>query len=336
MANVIPFYEWAIVNQADTIFQSAENYADFLSEITYQEVKQGGTFIWYSTFGDLWNGPDGQRLYYYCGNSYDLLSPSEAGGADKRSYDVSPWAANTTFYAGIPSQTRWNQLKAPWSGTYVITDSIGIDSYYTYNGNTYPIVRRYNTATYSAVKGTTLPFSTPNSYEGRCNTWRGTVYMPVVEVTPNPGEIQFGERAGNIVGTFGIESQSGLLYPAHRGLIVDESAIKVFNPATGDTITAETWVYDYPSRTYTLTTQNGGNVIVTFGDDDVTIDYGANQYTVYYLDIADFGGAIIYRGRSKVIKRLCEEVTSLTAVAAEKVSLFVDEEGYICADYGGD
>lgn len=279
------FYEWAAKNGAGTVFHSAENYAAFLETMPYQEISQGETFPWYPTFGDLWNGPDGQRLYYYCGNNPDLLSPSEAG-AENRSYDVSPWATNTTFYAGIPSQTRWNQIKAPWDGTYVITNSIGIDSYYTYGGNTYPVVRRYNAATYYARQGTTFPFSAPGSYEGfQCYTWRGTVYMPVVEVTPDPGVIQSDERAGYISGCFGIRTEGGEVIPSRSGILVDEARNTVFHPATGQTIAAESWTYDFPSRTYTFSGGGAGSdgVIVTYGEDTVTLTDGSGTCHIYYV-----------------------------------------------------
>ena len=40
---------------------------------------------------------------------------------------------------------------------------------------------------------------------------------------------------------------------------------------------------------------------------------------------------IIYTGQSKVIRRLCEIVNGLLAA---RPRLFIDAEGYICADYG--
>ena len=42
------------------------------------------------------------------------------------------------------------------------------------------------------------------------------------------------------------------------------------------------WLYDYVTRSYTLTLEGGGTTTITFGDDCIVIQDGENTYYVYY------------------------------------------------------
>lgn len=67
--------------------------------------------------------------------------------------------------------------------------------------------------------------------------------------------------------------------------LFDEGTKAVSIPqADGSTInyTANTWVYNYETRTYNITTTNNTTVYVTYGDDKVTVTDGSNPPVDYY------------------------------------------------------
>ena len=65
--------------------------------------------------------------------------------------------------------------------------------------------------------------------------------------------------------------------------IVNETNNTIYNPATGETHTMSDWSYNYEDRSYTVTTQTGDTVTITYGDENVTIKEGDTIYNVYYL-----------------------------------------------------
>lgn len=124
-------------------------------------------------------------------------------------------------------------------------------------------------------------------------------------------------RAGNIRGSFAV-SLNGEMSVVKREYIVSESEKTVYNPVTNQSFSFADWMYDYETRTYTLSSSgdatesvsdsgtgesddtgdadesgssgdtsgiSGTNTsaYVVFGDTAVTItDFSGNSYTVYY------------------------------------------------------
>lgn len=77
--------------------------------------------------------------------------------------------------------------------------------------------------------------------------------------------------------------QDGQLYQSTVGTIYNETSNVYQNPVTGDTSNISSWEYDYSDRSYTLTTDEGDEITVTYGDSNVTIHEGGTTYNVYYL-----------------------------------------------------
>lgn len=65
--------------------------------------------------------------------------------------------------------------------------------------------------------------------------------------------------------------------------IVNETNSTIYNPATGETHTMSDWSYNYEDRSYTVTTETGDTITITYGDENVTIKEGDTIYNIYYL-----------------------------------------------------
>lgn len=77
--------------------------------------------------------------------------------------------------------------------------------------------------------------------------------------------------------------------------LFDEDSKTVSIPqADGTTVnyTANTWVYNYETRTYNITTTNSTTVYITYGDDKATVTDGTNPPVDYYytVPVAPDGG----------------------------------------------
>lgn len=115
-------------------------------------------------------------------------------------------------------------------------------------------------------------------------------YSPVYEFTPAPSvDINFEatynitSRPTSITSDYGIIGDSGQITKVEGNTIVNETNNNYYNPATGETTTITDWSYNYEDRSYTVTTEAGDTVTITYGDENVTIQEGDTTYNVYYL-----------------------------------------------------
>lgn len=90
----------------------------------------------------------------------------------------------------------------------------------------------------------------------------------------------------------GTTDENGDVIEVYDFNIFDESTMTIQNPASGDTWTATSWEYDYPTRSYYCTLENGQYVRITYGDEYVTIIYpdeNGNYYEQnYYYVTAEY------------------------------------------------
>jgi len=90
-------------------------------------------------------------------------------------------------------------------------------------------------------------------------------------------------RPTSITGDYGIIGDNGQIIKVEGDKIVNETNNNYYNPATGETTTITDWSYNYEDRSYTVTTESGDTVTITYGDENVTIKEGDTIYNVYYL-----------------------------------------------------
>lgn len=115
-----------------------------------------------------------------------------------------------------------------------------------------------------------------------------------IEVLCHPGNIidqqgvtnyltNIDNRIGSVVSNY---SYGDTVY--NNTQIVNEGAQTVYNPATGETHNIENWQYDYSDRSYNVTTTSGDNIVITYGDEYLTINEGGTVYNInYYIYEAD-------------------------------------------------
>lgn len=77
-------------------------------------------------------------------------------------------------------------------------------------------------------------------------------------------------RTGSLCGDYFYEGDDGTMMQAENISFVDETNNTVYNPATDTTATASSWVYDYATRTYTITATDGSTYKICMGDDAAT------------------------------------------------------------------
>ena len=84
-------------------------------------------------------------------------------------------------------------------------------------------------------------------------------------------------------GDYGIIADNGTVTRIGNQSIVNEDNFTVYNPVLDITYNFTNWVYDYSDRSYTVTTESGDEITVTYGDENITIAEGDTTYNVYYL-----------------------------------------------------
>lgn len=112
----------------------------------------------------------------------------------------------------------------------------------------------------------------------------------MLEFTPAPDSgfdvnttYNINSRPTSITGDYGIIGDNGQIIKVDGDKIVNETNNTYYNPSTGETKTMSDWSYNYEDRSYTVTTESGDTVTITYGDENVTIKEGDTVYNVYYL-----------------------------------------------------
>lgn len=90
-------------------------------------------------------------------------------------------------------------------------------------------------------------------------------------------------RPTSITGDYGIIGDNGQIIKVEGDKIVNETNNTYYNPSTGQTVPITDWSYNYEDRSYTVTTENGDTVTITYGDENVVIKEGDTTYNIYYL-----------------------------------------------------
>lgn len=233
---------------------------------------------------------------------------------------VSSFLGGTTYnveYSGhfssyqLSARGYFSEFLAPVSGTYtlyayyIVNLGLGSLNTSTEDGPGYYLgLDRYEigyTDT-SPVSGVLNKFSSVNFLSGDKVIKRGTQFylssgksysvcsitgyweVACVPATPLSGNTyNITSRPTSITGDYGIIGDNGQIIKVEGDKIVNETNNNYFNPATGETTTITDWSYNYEDRSYTVTTEAGDTVTITYGDENVTIKEGDTIYNIYYL-----------------------------------------------------
>lgn len=104
------------------------------------------------------------------------------------------------------------------------------------------------------------------------------MHLPLVSYYEHPADISNTPISGG--GSITYTDVNGDEIIAEN-VFFDQSTNNFYNPATDTTIPVDGWEYDYSTRTYTGHTENG-DVLITYGDENITVVEGGNTYNYFY------------------------------------------------------
>lgn len=261
-------------------------YTSYVETLPGTTVNSDGSFIWKPSFSDFVDN----RIVCsgYGGHPDTKYSPSRYLTADNLVVDWRFAAHSSGSFKCYPgTAVAVVNLAADASSRpcfFSFTLVFPWDAYYTSTGSSF------------SVGTNSLIFSGSSRSLSSIDCYATPQVVPWPEFTvsllnPDPGsdsDYFSGNRvsvdvSGNgSAGAYGYV-ENGQLVQSTVGTIYNETLNIYQNPVTGETSSVESWTYDYSDRSYTLTTEEGDTVTVTYGDSNVTINEGGDTYNVYYL-----------------------------------------------------
>lgn len=255
----------------DALEEAYDEYVQTLPAA--KQVNSSGAFLWKPAPDDCFaDGFQGMCYFWYEGNGSCVSLNDGRYSAYGGTCVVS--AGSSISLGGVSTSGRFrfyiNSIQVPYDGWYKSANSgLGlrsIDGFY----------------------GAGLSFSGP--YVSDITGGFALIPWPEYWVTPleelaglsGDARVSGGSVSDSGTGLYGYV-QDGQLYQSTVGTIYNETTNIYQNPVTGETKDVSNWTYDYSDRSYTLTTDDGDTVTITYGDTNVTINDGGTTYNVYYL-----------------------------------------------------
>ena len=273
-----------------------EAYQDYVETLPGKAVNSNGAFLWTPTFDNF----DSPYISVFLDNASpgwftpEQLSFSVSQNGVSRFFSLSVCDSVSCFYTGWSYSfsffVRWPAIKfLPCDGVYTSVNGVYAGSF-----------SRSLSASDSIPLGYSPAKSLPSgAFNDVVALWPQFWITPISGLSGVSPSFSADTRVSGAFGSSSVDNsglygyvQDGQLYQSTVGTIYNETSNIYQNPVTGDTSNISSWQYDYSDRSYTLTTDEGDNVTVTYGDTNVTINEGGTTYNVYYLmeetaDIAD-------------------------------------------------
>lgn len=248
-------------------------YSDYVNTLPAQGYDSAGTLLWQLNFNDAIT----LKVYTAYSSKYDLKSKPYKTDFDEISCSggllIYDFARQTyrRFDTGIAECT----YTVPITGLYVRQSSLRY-KFALYDSSLTTVVQTedYYTANYQTnfVAGKTYSFSI-SSLSSNNSGGRIVYYSPVYKVYPADQTIVtnnflISTRVNNFNGDY-YDSVTNNYY--NNTTIINETTNNYYDMTTNNNYTMSNWSYDYASRTYFITLEDGTTVTVQFGDDCMTI-----------------------------------------------------------------
>lgn len=274
-----------------------QSYEAQVAELPAQGISSAGKLIWRPCIDDFVG-------YHY--NFFRSLNGGSSLPSDSTllslSFDIGTNSVKVvhksdSYYCRYKSGYMYFSFRAPLDGTYGILSDYpcffirAVDE----TGSVVEQTGNFPKSSYFHFSaGSSLGFSSCyDSYDlSVTGIWSGFSYwyFPVFEIIPDSVvDITSGDtyninsRPTSITGDYGIVGDNGQIIKVEGNKIVNETNNTIYNPATGQTTTITDWSYNYEDRSYTVTTESGDTITITYGDENVTIKEGDTIYNIYYL-----------------------------------------------------
>ena len=263
----------------------SDAYTDYVSALPAQGYDSAGTLLWQPRWSDAVYGKGvfgsaSQTFNFTTGLSRkysDFARCSASGSCLKFSFS---YQSLTNYYCDVLSA----KFSCPISGYYRRLDSVHwtcsvlknpksgetTDSRYSDSSNW------SSEDTGSRSVGETVSVFCPGSSFGHAVALKGgvvDVYTPVFSIVPADQPVitnnyYINTRVNNFNGDY-YDSVTNNYY--NNTTIVNETTNNYYDMTTNTTYVMQKWSYDYQSRTYFITLEDGTTVTVQFGDDCMTI-----------------------------------------------------------------
>ncbi len=290
-----------------------QSYEAQVEELPAQSITAAGKLIWQTTWDDYYFSASDTctTISFTIGNSATSVSRDSLSSGLKfgtTSVLVSVVSPTTLFlswgngYCSRGIALASNYLKAPVSGYYCIdngfliysmeyldSDTEVIKSHTLSTNSSYrPLSKCYVSAgdwiSIRTVQPPYLPASGNYTNFHREYLYAYSISIELDTFGPISGTTyNINSRPTSITGDYGIIGDNGQIIKVEGDKIVNETNNTIYNPATGETHTMSDWSYNYEDRSYTVTTETGDTITITYGDENVTIKEGDTIYNVYYL-----------------------------------------------------
>ena len=274
-------------------------YSDYVNNLPAQGYDSAGTLLWQPNWSDTnyWNfsvsGTGGTTKYFssadgqYSNNSTSLVKVSFSG----TQFFVNA-LLQEAFYLTVGFSPK-HTFVAPISGRYTCITPICQYRSYESTGGTY-----YNNQVEKFIwqkatifnSGDSVPLGDWGRNQSAGTNWcvrASLVYTtPIFSIEPSATSLitnnyYISTRVNNFNGDY-YDSVTNNYY--NNTTIINETTNNYYDMTTNNNYTMSNWSYDYASRTYFITLEDGTTVTVQFGDDcmiitknDVTNSY---QYVI--------------------------------------------------------
>lgn len=267
----------------------SDAYTDYVSTLPAQGYDSAGTLLWQPRWSDAVAGTG-----YFgtsASSSFDITTGLSRKYSDFARCSASgsclefsfSYQSSKSYYCDItyvafecPISGYYSQHDTVhWSCSIIQAPNLNLgeteDSTYTKSVN-WP-VRSSNTGSHSA--GARVTLYCPESVGHRIALKGGVVdvYTPVFSIVPADQPVitnnyYINTRVNNFNGDY-YDSVTNNYY--NNTTIINETTNNYYDMTTNTTYVMQKWSYDYQSRTYFITLEDGTTVTVQFGDDCMTI-----------------------------------------------------------------
>lgn len=280
-----------------------EAYEQYVGTLPGTRYNSNGAFLWVPQVSDF--SGSYVNITYSCsqsGNTYTSNHSSCSFSSFGVPTIVTSYNLFFTLYEGdgfvasgrgtsnfCPVSVTFPTLKAPWTAQYIGVSNSVLSSFNRLLSAGSKIPDTVTGSSFVATVGGSSASSVDGCWSGDFDVYW---FWPSFWVTPVSGSSNVGSSfTGDTRVSATNNDGTGLYGYMDNGTLVQSAADTIFmesgnvytNPVTNETKNISSWDYDYTDRSYTLTTNEGDTVTVTYGDTNVTINEGAETYNVYYL-----------------------------------------------------
>lgn len=276
------------------------DYNDFVSTLPATGYDSAGKLLWQPRWIEdtsVW----GLRFTNCVSSAYDGYYQSSPQvsvsylGTEFRFTILKQTLYGTSFFIG--SGDVYHSFRAPISGSYTLLSSqVGLGAVLGTNGSTYTYDWNWKKTSLGGVRAGD-PVSVKNGWPGTStNGFYNfyyyvdgylSLYTPVFEIVPFTTDTttinntyNINTRVNNFQGDY-YDNVTNNYY--NNTTIINETTNNYYDMTTNNYYTMSNWSYDYQSRTYFVTLEDGTTITVQFGDDCLTITNNNVENSYQYV-----------------------------------------------------